>query len=70
VWDVDVETIMLAIAELPEGSRIIFNLHLIENYKHNEIAEMLHISESTSKSQYRRAKHLLKEKLTNTNHER
>ncbi len=69
-WNVDVETIKQAIAELPAGSRIIFNLFLIEDYKHKEIADMLHISESTSKSQYQRAKLLLKEKLKRSNHER
>ncbi len=68
--DVDVETIKQAIVELPEGCRIIFNLHLIENYKHKEIADLLHISESTSKSQYQRAKQLLKEKLISNNYEK
>ena len=61
---IDRETIIKAINGLPEGSRIIFNLYLIEDYKHKEIARMLSISESTSKSQYARAKQLLKEKLS------
>jgi len=52
-----------AIQELPEGSRQIFTLYLLENYKHKEIAEILKISVSTSKSQYRYALKLLKEKL-------
>ncbi len=51
------------IKELPDGARIVLNLHLLENYKHQEIASMLDISESTSKSQYRRAISLLREKL-------
>jgi RNA polymerase sigma-70 factor (ECF subfamily) len=52
------------IQELPDGCRVIFNLYAIEGYKHHEIAEMLEISEGTSKSQYSRAKSLLKEKVT------
>lgn len=48
---------------LPDGCRIIFNMFAIEGYSHAEIAEMLHISEGTSRSQYHHAKYLLKEKL-------
>ncbi len=44
------------IQDLPPGYRIIFNLHAIEGYNHREIAEMLQISEGTSKSQYARAR--------------
>lgn len=51
------------IKELPTGSQVIFNLYAIEGYKHHEIAEMLKISEGTSKSQYARAKQLLQDKL-------
>lgn len=51
------------IKSLPDGSRIVLNLFLLEDYKHREIAQMLGISESTSKSQYQRALMLLKEKL-------
>ncbi len=51
------------IKELPSGCQVIFNLYAIEGYKHHEIAEMLKISEGTSKSQYARAKSLLREKI-------
>lgn len=44
---------------LPPGYRIIFNLYAIEGYNHQEIAEMLQISEGTSKSQYSRARRQL-----------
>ena len=44
---------------LPDGYRIIFNLYAIEGYSHSEIAEMLKISESTSRSQLSRARELL-----------
>lgn len=52
-----------SIKTLPEKARLVLNLYLLEGYRHKEIAEMLDISESTSKSQYLRAKHLLREKL-------
>ncbi len=48
---------------LPNGCRQIFTLHLIENYKHKEIANMLGISVSTAKSQYQYALKLLRDKL-------
>ena len=51
------------VMELPDGCRVIFNLYAIEGFKHHEIAKMLEISEGTSKSQYARAKNLLKEKI-------
>ena len=51
------------IHELPEGYRMVFNLYVIEGYNHQEIAEMLHISENTSKSQLSRARMALQERL-------
>lgn len=52
-----------AIKKLPLGSRAVFNLFLLEGYQHKEIAEILNITESTSKTQYRRAKKLLRAAL-------
>lgn len=52
------------IHELPEGYRLVFNLYIIEGYNHQEIAEMLNISESTSKSQLSRARMALQQRLT------
>jgi RNA polymerase sigma-70 factor (ECF subfamily) len=49
--------------ELPAGYRMVFNLYAIEGYKHKEIAEMLGIDTNTSKSQYSRAKAVLRDKL-------
>jgi RNA polymerase sigma factor (sigma-70 family) len=49
--------------ELPAGYRLVFNLYAIEGYKHREIAEILGIDENTSKSQYSRAKTVLRKKL-------
>jgi RNA polymerase sigma factor (sigma-70 family) len=51
------------IQSLPQGCQIVFNLFAIEGYNHKEIAELLGISEGTSKSQYSRARTLLQEKL-------
>jgi RNA polymerase sigma factor (sigma-70 family) len=48
---------------LPDGCRLVFNLFAIEGYSHAEIAEMLEVSEGTSRSQFHHAKFLLKEKL-------
>lgn len=52
-----------AIKSLPDGCRAVLSLHLFEEMGHAEIAAALGISESTSKTQYRYAKKLLKEKL-------
>jgi RNA polymerase sigma-70 factor (ECF subfamily) len=58
-----VERVRKAMEQLPEGARVIFSLYLIEGYDHTEIAEILKISESTSKTQFMRARQLVKEKL-------
>jgi RNA polymerase sigma factor (sigma-70 family) len=57
------EQLMAMVNSLPDGCRTVFNLFAIEGYQHNEIAEMLGISEGTSKSQYFRAKNLLQAKI-------
>ncbi|MFN3851065.1 MAG: RNA polymerase sigma factor [Spirosomataceae bacterium] len=57
------EQLMAMVASLPDGCRTVFNLYAIEGYQHNEIAELLGISEGTSKSQYSRAKSLLQAKI-------
>ena len=63
--DFSMDEINKEIQELPDGCRIVFNLYLLENYTHKDIAEMLNISESTSKSQYQRARRLLQQQLKN-----
>ncbi len=52
-----------ALKELPDGYRTIINLFILEDYSHKEISELLHITESTSRSQLTRAKAALKLKL-------
>jgi RNA polymerase sigma-70 factor (ECF subfamily) len=55
---------MELIQSLPLGYRTVFNLFAIEGYSHQEIGELLGITESTSKSQLNRARSVLKEKIT------
>lgn len=50
------ERILEMVQSLPKGYRTVFNLYAIEDYSHKEIADLLDISESTSKTQYRKAK--------------
>jgi len=59
------ELIHNAIKELPKGARTVLVLHSLEGYKHREISKMLNISESTCRTQYKRALGLLNSKLKN-----
>jgi RNA polymerase sigma-70 factor (ECF subfamily) len=56
------------IARLPNGYREVFNLYVIEEYPHQEIAQMLGISENTSRSQFHRARQLLMKMFTAQNY--
>jgi RNA polymerase sigma factor (sigma-70 family) len=58
------EKIIKSIEQLPDGYRIILTLYLLEGYDHSEISQILSISESTSKSQYSRAKEKLRNILS------
>ncbi|MFL9845693.1 RNA polymerase sigma factor [Flavobacterium rhizosphaerae] len=58
-----VEDIQSLIDGLPEGYKMVFNLYIIEGYKHQEIAQMLGISEGTSKSQLSHARKMLQEQV-------
>lgn len=60
---VDLKVLLSFIQELPDRYRLIFNLYALDNFSHKEIAEMLHISEGTSKSNLSRARQLLKTKV-------
>ncbi len=60
----DTEKIFKGIETLPDGYRIILTLYLLEGYDHSEISQILGISESTSKSQYSRAKEKLRNLLS------
>jgi RNA polymerase sigma factor (sigma-70 family) len=55
----DTRELVNLLRQLPAGYQLIFNLHAIEGYTHVEIGQLLGISESTSRSQYSRARALL-----------
>jgi RNA polymerase sigma-70 factor (ECF subfamily) len=59
----DINLLLEAINELPDGYRIVINMHFIDGYKHAEIAEMLGIKEVTSRSQLLKGRNLLIKKL-------
>jgi RNA polymerase sigma-70 factor (ECF subfamily) len=58
------DDLLACIAGLPDGYRTVFNMHAIEGYTHVEIARELDISESTSRSQYARARQWLQKTVT------
>ncbi len=60
---VSLEFLTKIIQELPNRYRLVFNLYVIDDYSHKEIAEMLSINIGTSKSNLARAKGILKEKI-------
>lgn len=62
-----VESIKQAMKQLPDGYRTVLSLHLVENYKHEEIAGMLGIAHATVRTQYIRAKKKLLEIISQNN---
>jgi len=65
--DFSLDTILSLIQELPTQYRLVFSLYELDDYSHKEIAQMLEISENTSKSNLHRAKTILKEKIKQKN---
>lgn len=63
-----IDEVKRGIAQLPDGYRLVLTLYLFEGYDHEEIGEILKISESTSRSQYLRAKKKLLSILKQTNY--
>ncbi len=63
----DVAEIQQLIDNLPEGYRMVFVMYAIEGFKHSEIAELLNITEGTSKSQLFKARKLLQQQLKQLN---
>ena len=61
--DLKTQDLYRLISELPVGYRAVFNMYAIEGYSHKEIADLLDITESTSKSQLYKAKKALQKKL-------
>jgi len=60
---ITIEEIMKSVQKLTETYRAVFNLYVIDGYSHKEIAEILHITESTSRSNLVKARQKLKELL-------
>lgn len=61
IQTLEAEDIIKLLQKLPEGARLVFNLYVIEGYKHDEIGEMLGITASASRSQLARSKHKLRQ---------
>ena len=61
--NISTDQLLKYIQELPDGCRTIFNLSAIDGYKHEEIAQMLGCSNANVRSQYFRARILLREKI-------
>ncbi|MBR9917132.1 RNA polymerase sigma factor [bacterium] len=59
ISNMETESLLRIIQELPDGYKAVFNMYAIEGYSHKEIAEELGISEVTSRTQYSRAKQYL-----------
>ncbi|MHC1706574.1 MAG: RNA polymerase sigma factor [Bacteroidales bacterium] len=59
-FDIPPELVMELIQKMPEGYRMVLNMYVFEGYQHKEIAEMLGISENTSKSQLSKGRKYLK----------
>jgi RNA polymerase sigma-70 factor (ECF subfamily) len=57
------EELIKMISNLPDGYRLVFNLYVIEGYDHNEIAGMLNIKATTSRSQLIKARRLLQKQI-------
>jgi RNA polymerase sigma factor (sigma-70 family) len=64
---INANDLLQLIQTIPKGYRVVFNLFAIEGYSHKEIAEQLGVTESTSKSQYSRAKKMLRKLLVDNN---
>ena len=62
-----IDEIQNAIDMLPDGYKMIFNLYVIEGFKHKDIAEMLGINEGTSKSQLSNARKMLQDQINKLN---
>jgi RNA polymerase sigma-70 factor (ECF subfamily) len=61
--NISLDFLLKIVQELPDRYRLVFNLYVLDDYSHKEIAEMLGISTGTSKSNLARAKMILKEKI-------
>ena len=63
--DISLDFLLSIIQELPDRYRLVFNLYVLDDYSHKEIADMMNISTGTSKSNLSRARLILKDKIEN-----
>ena len=61
--EIETDFLLNLIQQLPNQYRLVFNLYVLDHFSHKEIAEMLQISEGTSKSNLSRARAILKQKI-------
>jgi len=66
-FKLSIDTLLKLIQELPDQYRLVFNMFQLDGYSHKEIAKLLSISENTSKTNYHRAKIILRDKISNFN---
>ncbi|WP_055436289.1 RNA polymerase sigma factor [Lacinutrix algicola] len=62
--NISIDYLLQIIQELPDRYRLVFNLYVMDGYSHQDVAEMLKITTGTSKSNLARARHILKDKIT------
>lgn len=65
--NISFDQLLRLIQELPDQYRLVFNLYQMDGFSHKEIATHLNISEGTSKSNYHRAKLILRDKVSEIN---
>ena len=61
--DIPLDYLLKLIQELPERYQMVFNLYVLDDYPHKEIAKMMNISEGTSKSNLSRARQILRNRI-------
>jgi RNA polymerase sigma factor (sigma-70 family) len=66
--NIELDSLLKIIQELPDRYRLVFNLYVLDDYSHKEIAEMLGIAIGTSKSNLARSKMILKNKIEALQH--
>ena len=64
---ISADELLSMVNEMPDGYRIVFNLYVMDGFKHHEIAEILNVSENTSKTQLRKARLHLQKKIQTSN---
>ncbi|MCB0466379.1 MAG: sigma-70 family RNA polymerase sigma factor, partial [Aequorivita sp.] len=65
--DIPLDFLLKIVQELPDRYRLVFSMYVMDGYQHKEIAEMLGISDGTSKSNLARARMILKNKIEEYN---